>query len=96
MIDTIIFDVGGVLAHFDRDIYFSKLGYDSVKAKQLTCAVFDHPAWLEYDLGNLDDDAIRNCFKKDAPELAEDIDRSLIHLHGVISKKNLQYLGYIR
>lgn len=87
MIDTIVFDVGGVLVHFDRDIYFSKLGYDSVKAKQLTHAVFDHSAWLEYDLGNLDDVAIRNAFKKDAPELAEDIDKSLIHLHGVISKK---------
>lgn len=87
MINTVIFDVGGVLVHFDRDIYFSKRGYELAKAKQLTQAVFDHPAWLEYDLGNLDDVTIRNRFMQDAPELADDIEKSLIHLHGVISKK---------
>lgn len=88
MIDTVVFDVGGVLVNFDRDIYFQRRGYDTRKANELTRAVFDHPAWLEYDLGNLSDTQIRERFKQDTPHLANEIERELTNLHGVISRKD--------
>ena len=88
MIDTVIFDVGGVLANYEQKTYFMHLGYSEEMSEKLKKATMDHPAWKEYDRGVLTDEEVRNRFKKDAPELAKEIDASLMHMHGLVTRRD--------
>lgn len=87
MRNTVIFDVGGVLTNYHLNDYYLNLGYPVDIAERLKNATQLHRDWKEYDRGVLTDEEIRNRFKKDAPDLAEEIDRSLTHEYGLVSGK---------
>ena len=53
MIDSIIFDVGNVLAGFDWVSYLNRQPFDEKTKKILASAVFSHPDWVELDRGIL-------------------------------------------
>lgn len=88
MIDTVIFDVGGVLADYNPVSYFKTLGYSDEMCQRLAQATTFSKDWKEYDRGVLTDEEIRNRFKKNDPEIAKDIDASLIHMHGLVTRRD--------
>ncbi|MDD6258984.1 MAG: hypothetical protein PUA69_07035, partial [Erysipelotrichaceae bacterium] len=83
----VIFDVGCVLTNYHLNDYFLNLGYPEDIAERLKKATQLSKDWNEYDCGVLTDEEIRNRFKKNAPDLSEEIDRSLTHEYGLVSKK---------
>ncbi|MEE8808028.1 MAG: HAD family phosphatase [Lactimicrobium sp.] len=88
MIDTVIFDVGGVLSSYEQVTYYLHQGYSRQMSERLKKATMDHPAWKEYDRGVLTDEEVRARFKKDAPDLASEIDASLVHMHGLVTRRD--------
>lgn len=87
-IDTVIFDVGGVLADYRKDDYFIMKGYSGEVAQRLKAVTVDSADWCEYDRGVLTDEEVRNRFKASAPELAEEIDDSLTHMYNLVTKRD--------
>lgn len=87
-IDTVILDVGGVLADYWPDEYFARLGYDDETAGRLKKATFESGHWHEYDRGVLTDEEVRGRFKALAPDLAAEIDASLIHAYDLVTKRD--------
>lgn len=87
-IDTVIFDVGGVLADYRKDDYFIMKGYSDEVAQRLKAATVDSADWCEYDRGVLTDEEVRNRFKASAPDLAEEIDASLTHMYNLVTKRD--------
>lgn len=86
-INTVIFDIGGVLVDYHQEEYYRRKGYAPETAERLAAATMRSGWWDEYDRGLLSDGEIRGCFKKNAPELAEEIDASLTHMTGLVTKK---------
>ena len=86
-IDTVIFDIGGVLAGYHTKDYFIGKGYSEETAERLQKATMLSPYWKEYDRGVMTDEEIRGLFKQLEPELAEEIDRSLTKMTGMITRR---------
>jgi len=87
MIKNVIFDIGGVLVDFHTDDYYTGLGYSREMAKKLADATMRSKWWEEYDRGVFEDAEIRGFFEQDAPDLAEDIEKSLKDLTDIVTKK---------
>ncbi len=87
MIENVIFDIGGVLVDFHTDDYYTGLGYSREMAKKLADATMRSKWWEEYDRGVFEDAEIRGFFEQDAPDLAEDIEKSLKDLTDIVTKK---------
>ena len=66
MIDSIIFDVGNVLAGFDWVSYLNRQPFDEKTKKILASAVFSHPDWVELDRGILSNEEIIRRFIRNA------------------------------
>ncbi|WP_130837644.1 HAD family hydrolase [Lachnoclostridium sp. Marseille-P6806] len=86
-INTVIFDIGGVLVDYHQEEYYRRRGYAPETAARLAAVTMRSSWWDEYDRGLLSDEEIRGCFKKNAPELAEEIDASLTHMAGIVTKR---------
>lgn len=57
---NLIFDLGGVLVHWDPDAIIAGVFQDEEVRRKVREGVFAHPDWLELDRGTLDrEDAIR-------------------------------------
>ncbi len=85
MIENVIFDIGGVLVDFHTDDYYTGLGYSREMAKKLADATMRSKWWEEYDRGVFEDAEIRGFFEQDAPDLAEDIEKSLKDLTDIVT-----------
>lgn len=85
---TVIFDVGGVLTDYHQNDYFLNLGYSAETAERLRKATQEHPAWKEFDRGVLTDEEVIHRFQKDCPELSKDIEKTMTHVHGLVTKRN--------
>ena len=85
---NVIFDCGGVLVTYHVKDYFQQQGYSDEKAKRLIAATMDSENWKEYDRGVLTDEEIRARFAKDAPDLKEDIDKTLTHMYRLCTKRD--------
>lgn len=87
-LDTVIFDIGGVLTDFPRQTFFMRKGYDAETAARLLRATMESSAWEEYDRGVLSEEEVREFFKKNAPELAAEIDASLTDMTGIVTERD--------
>ena len=87
MIKNVIFDIVVVLVAFHTDDYYTGLGYSREMAKKLADATMRSKWWEEYDRGVFEDAEIRGFFEQDAPDLAEDIEKSLKDLTDIVTKK---------
>ena len=88
MRNTVIFDVGGVLTDYHKDDYFLNLGYPEDIADRLRKATQEHPAWAEFDRAALTDEEVIHRFQKDCPELSDEIEKSMTHVHGLVTKRS--------
>ncbi|MCI2049319.1 MAG: HAD family phosphatase [Lachnospiraceae bacterium] len=86
-IDTVIFDIGGVLTDYHTLDYFLGKGCTPEMAARLKAATMETPAWSEYDRGVLNDEEVRALFKQNDPEIAEEIDRTLTSMTGMVTKR---------
>ncbi len=88
VINTIIFDIGNVLVDFSWKEMLQEKGYNSEQIEKLGKATVFSGFWNEYDKGILSSEEVRNLFKKNTPELAEDIENAFGNLTGMVRIRN--------
>ena len=101
MIDTIIFDIGNVLAAWHwRESFVEKFGEALVEP--LADATVRSPGWYELDRGALSEDGIAELLIQNAPQYAEQIARIVHESHEFVTAypyaadwvKTLKAAGY--
>lgn len=73
MIDTIVFDIGNVLAAFDWAGFLHGFGFGPEAEKEISEAVFKSNEWKQVDLGIKSDEELIGLFTANAPQWAEEI-----------------------
>ena len=102
MINTIIFDIGNVLADFTWREYFESLEYTGEMLERIAKASIMNEKWNEYDRGIMSDEEILQCFVDKDPEIEADIRRCFENVKGMVSRndyaipwiKELKQKGY--
>ena len=79
MINTIIFDIGMVLAYFRGREMFQDMGIEGEDFEVITNATIRNPMWNEFDRGLIPTEEIIEIFAKDAPQFRQAI--SMIFEH---------------
>lgn len=72
-IDTIIMDIGNVLAQYRWKDYLRSFSFSEETFQKLSKAIFLSPAWDEFDRGAKSDEEILQMIDKNAPELQKEI-----------------------
>ncbi|MCH5186904.1 MAG: HAD family phosphatase [Oscillospiraceae bacterium] len=73
MIDTVVFDIGNVLAAFDWPGFIRGFGFSPKAEKEIAEAVFKSNEWKQVDLGLKSDEELIGLFTANAPQWAEEI-----------------------
>ncbi len=72
-IDTIVFDIGNVLAAFNWASFIKGFGFGEAAEKEIAEAVFMSRDWAQVDLGILSDDELTDAFAANAPNREKEI-----------------------
>ena len=72
-IDTIVFDIGNVLAKFRWQEYLAEFNFSDELFERIANAMFLSSAWAEFDRGSKSDDEILQMMYQNAPDLKEEI-----------------------
>ncbi|MDE6662447.1 MAG: HAD family phosphatase [Lachnospiraceae bacterium] len=102
MINTIIFDIGNVLADFTWREHLESFGYKGEMLERIARASIMNEKWNEYDRGIMSDEEILQCFVDKDPEIEADIRRCFENVKGMVSRndyaipwiKELKQKGY--
>lgn len=84
MIDTIIFDVGMVLADFCWREYLESFLYPEDVTERIANAMFLSKDWIEFDRGALSDKEILEHFISNAPGCEKEINEVFKAIKGVV------------
>lgn len=87
-IDTVIFDVGGVLTTFPNDDFFRRKGFSKEMEEKLIKITFTEDIWGELDRGVLFRKDIIRILSKLHPEYEKDIHVLLSDLTDIVSRKD--------
>ncbi len=87
-IDTVIFDIGGVLTDYRPKEFCLSMGFSEDIAERVYQAAMGSAAWAEYDRGILSDETILSMFQKNDPEIADEIAKTLADTHGLVSRRD--------
>lgn len=80
MIRNIIFDMGGVLLRFDRELFLDRLGLEGGDRVLLMNEVFRSLEWAQMDRGSLTDEEAAERIRGRLPErLHDSVDRLVLH-----------------
>lgn len=85
-IDTVILDIGNVLAEFIPKEYLKKIGIKDEKIDSICAAVVENDIWNEYDRGIISYTETLDKFIEQKPELEEDIRTAFHNLNGIVRK----------
>ena len=101
-IDTIVFDIGGVLADFAWREFLANKGFDGEMVERIGRASVNTPEWNEIDRGVLTLDEIIDSFVKNDPEIEKEIRRGFDDFKDIVTRreksipwiKKIQRSGY--
>lgn len=85
-INTVIFDIGGVLVDFGREHFFEQFGHEPEMCRLLYERTVRSPYWKEFDLGLLPDEKVIDLFAEYTPELEREIRESMANVNGVVRR----------
>lgn len=77
MINTIIFDIGNVLAHFNWKEVYDELFDEEVSKIVAEATVLDAELWNQLDKGAMSHEQIMEAFYRNAPDYKEQIDLAI-------------------
>lgn len=86
MIDTVIFDIGNVLAAFTWDQFVESFHFSEDLNKRITQATVKTPAWNEFDRGVLKSDEVIQLFIKNDPELEPQFQILFQNVKGTVTR----------
>lgn len=79
MINTVIFDIGMVLAYFRGREMFRDMGIEGEDFETIVNATIRNPMWNEFDRGLIPTEEIIDIFAKDAPQFRKEISAIFEH-----------------
>ncbi|MBQ9528176.1 MAG: HAD family phosphatase [Fretibacterium sp.] len=86
MIDTVIFDIGNVLAEFNWDRYIHQLFSDESVISKVNDAIWGNMLWEEFDRGVMDDEEVIAAFIERDPDVEREIRLACKHVGGCIKR----------
>lgn len=84
MINTIVLDIGQVLAHFRWKEYLIECGYDEETIEKVSKATVLSKEWCEEDRGILNDEQLITAFTANDPSVAEEIRKLIENPAGLV------------
>ena len=97
-IDTVIFDIGGVLVELGRFRFLEKKGFTGDLAQRVMYATMRSKDWVQLDLNNLSEEEILQLFIENDPQIEDQIRHMFADVHGIVEPKetSLPWLQRIR
>lgn len=97
-VDTVIFDIGGVLVELGRFRFLAKRGFTGDLARRVMQATMRSDDWVQLDLGNLPEEEILQLFIENDPEIEQEIRHMFADVNGIVEKKeaSLPWLQRLR
>lgn len=86
MTDTVIFDLGKVLADYDWESYLQQFSFDEKTYQILADAIFLSEAWILGDRGSVTPDEWLQCFIQNAPDYEKEVRQVFAGLAGCVRK----------
>ena len=87
MIKNVVLDIGGVLANYHTLDYYTARGYSEETARELMKVTMESPYWAQNDIGLMPNDWILGKMKALNPSLSDEIEKSLRHQDGIVSRR---------
>ena len=84
MIDTVIFDIGGVLSVLGRMNFFRKFDYTEQYRERLMMDTVLSPWWKEFDRAVMTEEEIIDRFVQGDPEAEKDIRHVMKNINGIV------------
>lgn len=86
-IDTVVFDIGGVLVELGRFRFLEKKGFTGERANRVMDATMRSKDWVQMDLNNIPVEEILERFIRNDPEMEEEIRHMFGDLHGIVEPR---------
>lgn len=86
-VDTVVFDIGGVLVDFAWDEFLKNKGCSDEMVKRIGKATTESEDWVQYDIGSLTNDEIVELFCENDPGIADEIRRCFADLTDIVLKR---------
>jgi epoxide hydrolase-like predicted phosphatase len=86
-IDTVIFDIGGVLVELGRYRFLAKKGFTGELAERVMKATMRSEDWVQLDLNNISEEEILDLFIENDPEIEQEIRHMYSNLIGIVETK---------
>ena len=86
-IDTIVFDIGNVLANFAYKDFIAKKNPDKEIAQRVENASVHSKDWTEFDRAVLSIEEVVERFKKNDPEIADEIGKTFEDFDEILTKR---------
>jgi len=87
-IDTVVFDIGNVLVDFAYMPFIENRVSDKNLAKRVADASVHSKDWQEIDRGIISLEELIDRFKKNDPEIADEIDRTFVDFKDIVTKRD--------
>lgn len=86
-IDTVVFDIGGVLVELGRFRFLEKKGFTGEKANRVMYATMRSKDWVQMDLNNIPVEEILERFIRNDPEMEAEIRHMFADLNGIVERR---------
>lgn len=85
-INTVIFDIGNVLAEFVPMQYLKSIGYDGEERDEIFNAIIENDIWNEYDKGIMTETEVINKYIEIYPELEDAVRKVFSDMKGIVRR----------
>lgn len=85
-INTVIFDIGNVLAKFVPMQYLKSIGYDGEERDEIFNAIIENDIWNEYDKGIMTETEVINKYIERYPELEDAVRKVFSDMKGIVRR----------
>lgn len=86
-IDTVVFDIGGVLVELGRFRFLAKKGFTGEKANRVMYATMRSKDWVQMDLNSIPVEEILERFIQNDPEMEAEIRYMFEDLNGIVERR---------
>ena len=97
-IDTVIFDIGNVLAKYEERNFFKIRGYDDEMADRLVSATMRSDVWKEVDRSTYPFQTYIDMMKKNDPAIADEIQNALSDMSDICTplEKSVDWILHVK
>lgn len=85
-INTVIFDIGNVLAKFVPMQYLKYIGYDGEERDEIFNAIIENDIWNEYDKGIMTETEVINKYIERYPKLEDAVRKVFSDMKGIVRR----------